>query len=960
MVVMPSDRARFLSCGSGLLAAIFILFWAAPPAKAAKRLIRHFPTSTWCSVISGYDSDVDLNQPYVFVPPAGRTRVMLTFTADNVSSGGLWNNQRIDDVVVLPLANLPAGSERVCFNQEITGGGLAARPPLFPGPTVTSLFRDEFTAGAKPEWGAIPAETPPPDGAAPAPAFWTALGAAPETEILYESFEDDLAQGWAADPVAPQNLWRADASDCGGAAFGTGQLAFARPFPDCDYDADLQGPFDAWFVSPSLDLGGATSAVLQFRHRWDAGGDAQWAVEGSTDDGATWTLPLDGGAGAAQGWVNKQVFLPTGIATFRLRFRFTATIGSGQGWFLDDVSVAVTPPAPASGALALGRSIHVNGDENEPFVDAGQVVARLNLTGLTPGASYALMVRWNASEGTNDVVTTETTRLILNHVFDPALSSPTHTPDVWSNAAQVTVQWSGAVSTDEAGNVNLAGYSTAFDASASTTPDTTVETAHGTDPHSFTSTVLADGGSYHFHLRTCDADSNCTAASHFGPFRIDRTAPGAPASLASTSHVVGVPSLDGTIDMSWAPGTDASSGVDGYAFSFDNDAAWTCDQVKDVEESVTTATSPTLAPGSWYFHVCTRDNAGNWSGAATAGPYTIDADATPPTNPTLSSPTHTPGVWSATRPVTVNWSGSSDAGGSGVAGYSTLFDAAPSTSPDATIETAHASDPHQTTSASLADGSSHHFHLRACDQAQNCSASVHLGPFLVDGTAPGTPAGLASTSHVVGVASSDPVIDMTWTPSSDASSGLDGYAYIFDASPTWTCDQVKDLEEGSSTAASPALGSGAWFFHVCARDNAGNWSGVASAGPYTISSPPSGQRLHTLTPCRLVDTREPSGAPALAAGGERVLNAAARCGIPSTARALSVNVTVVGPSAAGHLVAYPAGTPVPGSSVINYLAGQTRANNAIVPLNGAAQLAVRCGQASGTVHLLVDVNGYFE
>jgi hypothetical protein len=51
---------------------------------------------------------------------------------------------------------------------------------------------------------------------------------------------------------------------------------------------------------------------------------------------------------------------------------------------------------------------------------------------------------------------------------------------------------------------------------------------------------------------------------------------------------------------------------------------------------------------------------------------------------------------------------------------------------------------------------------------------------------------------------------------------------------------------------------------------------------------------------------------------------------------------------------------VPTVSSLNYAAGQTRGNNAIVPLSSAAALAIHCGQASGTAHAIMDVNGYFE
>ncbi len=121
--------------------------------------------------------------------------------------------------------------------------------------------------------------------------------------------------------------------------------------------------------------------------------------------------------------------------------------------------------------------------------------------------------------------------------------------------------------------------------------------------------------------------------------------------------------------------------------------------------------------------------------------------------------------------------------------------------------------------------------------------------------------------------------------------------------------------------------------------------------------------FHTVQPCRLVDTRlavSRSGGPALAAGAIRNFRVTGACDIPPTARALSLNVTVTQPAAAGHLRLYPAGSAVPLIATINYSAAQTRSNNAIVRVGDAEQVAVLCGQATGNVHLIVDVNGYFE
>jgi glucose/arabinose dehydrogenase len=119
----------------------------------------------------------------------------------------------------------------------------------------------------------------------------------------------------------------------------------------------------------------------------------------------------------------------------------------------------------------------------------------------------------------------------------------------------------------------------------------------------------------------------------------------------------------------------------------------------------------------------------------------------------------------------------------------------------------------------------------------------------------------------------------------------------------------------------------------------------------------------TVTPCRVFDTRDPAGpwgGPSLVGGQDRTFTIAGRCGIPSTARAVSVNVTVTGPTAPGFLTLFPAGGPPPLASTINFRAGQTRANNAVVTLGGAGDIVVRAGMPSGTVQVILDVNGYFD
>jgi hypothetical protein len=119
----------------------------------------------------------------------------------------------------------------------------------------------------------------------------------------------------------------------------------------------------------------------------------------------------------------------------------------------------------------------------------------------------------------------------------------------------------------------------------------------------------------------------------------------------------------------------------------------------------------------------------------------------------------------------------------------------------------------------------------------------------------------------------------------------------------------------------------------------------------------------TVAPCRIVDTRNaagPYGGPALGAGAARLFTATGQCGIPSSAKALTGNVTVTQSTAPGHLTVYPGGTPLSNVSTINYAQGQARANNALLPLDGSGRLGVSCSQASGTAHFLLDVSGYFQ
>lgn len=126
---------------------------------------------------------------------------------------------------------------------------------------------------------------------------------------------------------------------------------------------------------------------------------------------------------------------------------------------------------------------------------------------------------------------------------------------------------------------------------------------------------------------------------------------------------------------------------------------------------------------------------------------------------------------------------------------------------------------------------------------------------------------------------------------------------------------------------------------------------------------PSPSSYYTLTPCRVVDTRNatgPFGGPAIAAGETRAYAVASgACGVPADAKALALNVTVTQPTSAGALKLFPGSGVAPITTTISFAAGKTRANNAVIGL-AAGVLSVRNRQEAGSAHVIVDVSGYFR
>jgi hypothetical protein len=71
-----------------------------------------------------------------------------------------------------------------------------------------------------------------------------------------------------------------------------------------------------------------------------------------------------------------------------------------------------------------------------------------------------------------------------------------------------------------------------------------------------------------------------------------------------------------------------------------------------------------------------------------------------------------------------------------------------------------------------------------------------------------------------------------------------------------------------------------------------------------------------------------------------------------------LNLTAVGATQSGHLAAYPFGTST-GTSALNFSSGKARSNNGTLGVGTNGGLTVKVSMPSGSVHLVVDVFGYF-
>jgi subtilisin family serine protease len=115
---------------------------------------------------------------------------------------------------------------------------------------------------------------------------------------------------------------------------------------------------------------------------------------------------------------------------------------------------------------------------------------------------------------------------------------------------------------------------------------------------------------------------------------------------------------------------------------------------------------------------------------------------------------------------------------------------------------------------------------------------------------------------------------------------------------------------------------------------------------------PTGTLGYTATsPARILNTQQTLGTR-VAAGA--TVTVAAPTSVPSSAKALVVNVMAFSETGAGYLTLSPDGSNA--TATLNYASARTRANSNIVPLNSSRQFKIYNGGSA--THVIVDLVGY--
>jgi hypothetical protein len=401
----------------------------------------------------------------------------------------------------------------------------------------------------------------------------------------------------------------------------------------------------------------------------------------------------------------------------------------------------------------------------------------------------------------------------------------------WSNNLTPTFSWSA--SADSLSGVAGYYYSTSLSPDVFTTST------------SVTLGVQPDG-SQTFYVRAVDNTGNNSVISNH-TFNISTGIPKNPDFPAAESGgmVSGVwQNTDNTPHFTWSGAADTEGGLKGYSVYWGTDPAG---EPGTSFGQAAAAYDPGPFSGAYYLRVRTFNNANNYSAPVTL--FIAKYDATPPGNPTSCAEAGgaADNGWqnSVSTPV-FTWSGASDAGGSGIAGYDYYWGMDPGgTAYNHTVSAGYVP-------PAVADGV-YYLRVRTLDVLGNASAWATIFTFRLDTAVPSKPV-VSSVSHPQNTPTASGNAIFSWTASSDpGGSGIARYSYVLDH----TADSAvgASTETADTSLSLSSVPDGTWWLHVRGIDLAGNGSEAArykfivdtTSPTFTLGTSKSPARQETIT-----------------------------------------------------------------------------------------------------------------
>jgi large repetitive protein len=608
------------------------------------------------------------------------------------------------------------------------------------------------------------------------------------------------------------------------------------------------------------------------------------------------------------------------------------------------LTLSLTPPGDTGGAAITGYQYSTDNGTSwsaltttpSPAPTTGSFTAVITVgstgTALVNGTSYPVTVRAQNSEG-NSVASA------------PVSATPATVPAAPGTPAAVRANGAAtltftAPSTD--GGSAITGYEFAVNGGTTWTALTNVSTTAGTV--SGTATGLTNGMPYTITVRAANVQgtSGPSAASTAVTPATSPSAPtGLTAALGSGQAVITftVPGNGGDAITGW----QVDSG-NGFVNATPNANSGSTEGSK-ASITVSGLTNGVATP----IVVRAVNSVGN---GASSSSITVTPVGPPVDAPTIATanPANSSAVLTITAPVRN--------GGAAISGYQYHLDTDAAGTWHALTTTTVGSTTTGTITG-LTNGTASTILIRALNE--NGAGPVSTPSVVTPApTAPAAPTGVTvvRTAAVDG----DPThgtAAVTFTPPADNGAAISGYQYRLNGG-TWTTLQLDaggtDTLTGRITGLDDSM---SYTIEIVAINTAGTSPASASV---TAGVPAPAGSYASIAPARIMDTRIGLGAPQdrLRKGVPAMLTVAGRGGVPLTGVAsVMVNLTVTNATSTGNITANAAGATRPGTSNLNFVAGQTVANMAVVPvLDGKIDLTSITVSADGRVDLIADVVGY--